>query len=203
MTVPTTPKNIGHVGTATQAAIAVGVYGHYAYELFATSPGLAVYDISDPTNPTNVAKLSAAGTYPTFHPFAFTGDWAYVAMHNDFYLLSITTPSAPQALADFAEVQPYGPSGVCLANGLVYLADQADGLRIFKLAGPRVSLTEAAGNLRLSWPSNLLNLVAQQSSDLALNGWVDLTNSPVLTNSTNQMFLSAPMRPSFYRLRLQ
>ena len=98
--------------------------------------------------------------------------------------------------------QTYGPSGVTLANNLIYLANQRDGLRIFSLAGPQLGIVATGTNVCLSWPSNFLNFTVQQSPALPGSPWLDLTNSAVLVGGTNQVLLGGPGALGLYRLKL-
>lgn len=62
-----------------------------------------------------------------------------------------------------------------------------------------------SSNLMVSWLVPSTNFVLQQSSDLAMAPWSDVTNLPVLnfTNLQNQVTLPSPGGAAFYRLSTQ
>ena len=71
--------------------------------------------------------------------------------------------------------------------------------------GPLLSIGSAGANVGLSWLVPSTSFVLQQSSDLTLANWVDLTNPPTLNfaNLHNQVTLPRLPRNTFYRLQQQ
>jgi hypothetical protein len=65
-----------------------------------------------------------------------------------------------------------------------------------------LDLAAAGTNLVLSWPalSATTGFGLQQNSDLTTTDWTDVTNTPTVTNGQNQVVLSPPASPLFYRL---
>jgi len=194
------PINVGH--TNDGAANGVGVYGGYAYVLFTSPSGLGIYEVSDPSQPGRVKFLSGAGGYPMFHGLAFSSTFTYATRHDGLYLLDTSVPASPLVVAYAPYSQAYGPSGVCLADGLIFLANQSDGLRIFSVAGPKLGIASTGTNLFLSWPSSVLNFKVQFNPELPGSQWVDVTNATVPVGGTNQVVASPTGEAGFYRLKL-
>ena len=55
-------------------------------------------------------------------------------------------------------------------------------------------------NVILSWPSPSTGFVLQQNSNLGVAGWLDVTNTPAVTNGQNQVAIPATPQNNFFRL---
>jgi hypothetical protein len=98
------------------------------------------------------------------------------------------------------------------------VASSADGSKLITATGPsfggsvysfqttptpQLNIASANTNLTLSWIVPATNFVLQQSSDLTLANWMDVTNTVVLnlTNLQDQVCLPLPNGAAFYRLK--
>lgn len=198
---PANPVNVGHTNNGYANGILVS--GNYAFALSYQGFGLSIYDVSDPTSPQRLSQIGEHASQPLFHGIAVSGSFLYTTLYDALYLLDIADPTTPIVAAYAPFVQTYGPSGVVLANGFIYLANQTDGFRLFSIYGPPLGIAASGTNLSLFWPSNFFTFTVQQAPDLTKSQWIDLTNRPVLANGTNQISLSPDGDVGFYRLRLQ
>jgi hypothetical protein len=68
---------------------------------------------------------------------------------------------------------------------------------------PVLSVKASATNTVLSWTCPSINFVLQQNSTLAMNGWADVPDSPVLdlTSLRYVITLTRPSQVGFYRLK--
>lgn len=70
------------------------------------------------------------------------------------------------------------------------------------LSFPEASIGANGTNLLVAWPGGTPGYTLQQNSNLTTTNWVDVTNSPVLTNGLNVLATPDNGSNSFYRLRL-
>ena len=70
---------------------------------------------------------------------------------------------------------------------------------------PILSVTLVGSNVVVSWPTNALNFVLEQNSDLTTENWVTLTNQPTLnlSNLQNEVVITPSDSSSFFRLITQ
>ena len=80
------------------------------------------------------------------------------------------------------------------ATGQVYIAQPSP---------PLISLKSFGTNLIVSWPLSASGFHLQQNANLKVGTWADLTNSPIVTNSLNQVTVAKTNGPTFYRLKNQ
>jgi len=60
--------------------------------------------------------------------------------------------------------------------------------------------TGAFHNVVLSWSTNAAGFGLQQNSSLATTNWLDVTNTPIVTNDLNQVTLPAAGKNNFFQL---
>lgn len=133
---PAQPKHVG--GFAGFGPInAIEVQGAFAY--IATSDGLIILDVSDPTNP--------FPTHPLFNPRAPTGpasnvtiadSLAYVVGRDRFgaktlKIIDVNDPASPQEIGAFETVEA---TRVHIAGSYAYVAEGRQGLQIFDIKDP-------------------------------------------------------------------
>ena len=71
-------------------------------------------------------------------------------------------------------------------------------------APPVLSITsQAAGSVAVSWPVAVSTLFGLQESSAVNGPWSNVTNTPVMVNSQNQVTLTPGTSTAFYRLTLQ
>jgi hypothetical protein len=150
---PSAPAQVGQCALALGAFTgSVAVAGHYAY-VAAGAAGLRMIDVSNPTDPVEVASFSMGDEA---FGVAATGDFAYVAAGEaGLRVLRIGNPlggaesPAPlQLLRSLTEVAYWDTPGlatdVAVADGYVYLTDAGWGLLVFRDA----SVGDIAGQVR-------------------------------------------------------
>ena len=83
----------------------------------------------------------------------------------------------------------------CVGDGPVYTVQLT--------ASSQIAMSKTNGSIGLSWLIPSTDFVLQQSSDLTVNNWSNVTNLPVLnlTNLQNQITLPLPAGNNFYRLK--
>jgi hypothetical protein len=69
------------------------------------------------------------------------------------------------------------------------------------LATPQLNLTVAGNNPTLSWIIPSMDFVLQETDDLTLANWTDVTTLPTVTNYQYQVAHSAPLGNRFFRLK--
>jgi len=69
-------------------------------------------------------------------------------------------------------------------------------------ASPLLSIQLTSANAAvISWPASPTGFSLQQSSSLNPTSWINVTNTPVVTNGMNQVIVSPPAGRRFYRLK--
>jgi photosystem II stability/assembly factor-like uncharacterized protein len=93
------------------------------------------------------------------------------------------------------------------------VAASADGNRLFAgltLGGihtsqtpatPRLSIAAAGSDSTISWIIPSMDFVLQETADLTMANWTDVTAQPNMTNYENQVIHSAPAGNRFFRLK--
>jgi hypothetical protein len=94
------------------------------------------------------------------------------------------------------------------------VASSADGTRLVAVASsgaiyvsqtqvnsvPPLSISPAANQLVISWPTGAAGFVLQQNSNLATTNWIVVTNAVNPTGSQNQVFISPLTTNNYFRL---
>jgi hypothetical protein len=106
-------------------------------------------------------------------------------------------------------IAPYQPwvSVASSADGTVLVAVASNGaIYVSRTQGyslPRLSITPAANQFILEWPSNATNFVLQQNSNLATTNWTTVTNLVNQAGSQNQVIISPLSTHNYFRLLQQ
>ena len=137
-------------------------------------------------------------------------DWSGVACSADGTTLVAVSGGSVYVSADSGESWV---SNDIPDNNWSYAAVSADGGQLIAVGGtgiwtaqttpaPKMNITQAKGNLTLSWIIPSTNFVLQQNSDLTTANWSTVTNTPVLnlTNLQEQVILTSTNSHGFYRL---
>jgi hypothetical protein len=74
----------------------------------------------------------------------------------------------------------------------------SDGIYVWQ--PPALGVTNAAGSLVFSWPTNGTAFSLQANPDLATTNWAAVTNLPTITNSQQQVIVSPSESRGFFRL---
>lgn len=110
--------------------------------LIGGNSGMAIYDAGTPTAP---QFLSVFEHVRACDPVTAEGDFAYVTLRNaqdipcgpawtnQLDVISIASPRSPRLMASFTM---YNPHGLGIDNGLLFIADGTDGLKIFDASNP-------------------------------------------------------------------
>ena len=111
----------------TGSARGVYVSGDYAY-VADYSSGLAVIDISDPTNPgTPVYESTTGNAFGVY----ISGDYAYMAHESGLAVIDISDPTNPGTLDN--ELTTDQAVGVYVSGFYAYVADYNSGLAVIKI----------------------------------------------------------------------
>ncbi len=109
-------------------AFGVVVDGNYAY-VGAQSSGLAVIDVTDPTEPSLAALYSTSGVA---HGVAVSGNYVYVA--DGLAGLTVVDVSDPESPGPSHTIDTAGDAwGIAVDGDYAYVADSDGGLRIFDI----------------------------------------------------------------------
>ncbi len=65
---------------------------------------------------------------------------------------------------------------------------------------PLLSLISSNAQFAVTWPSSVTGFQLQQNTNLTVSAWANVTNSIVVTNGMNAVFISPTNAASFYRL---
>lgn len=112
------PELLGSYPTASQT-LGVAVWGNRAFSTH-TNAGLIVLDISDPTNPTQLAQIPV----PNPQAVAVVGDDVYVGDPTGLYHIDAVSLSVVSSISSVANRMV---GGVAVADGLVYYTDNDNG----------------------------------------------------------------------------
>ena len=157
---------------------------------------MLVFDVSNPTNP--VFQASANVSIRVGASIAIQGNYAYLANGvNGLDVFDVSNPTG----TNMVKVGHTDSIGTHLAvrDHHVYMANQGDGLRIYAIM-PRLTLTATSTNtLLFSWPATA-TFRLQQSSNLNMNDWTTLTNTPITMEARDEIIVSPQPGNAFYRL---
>lgn len=107
-----------------------------------------------------------------------------------------------------------GVPNTFLAGGIWGIASSKDGSKLLAAGDgpyggpvyilqpmPVLNITSTQTNMMISWLSSASGFVLQQTGDLALPNWMDVTTSLETTNRQNQIFFPSHTGNQFYRLK--
>jgi len=121
---PTLAATIGENSDTLESPAAINIDGDYAYVTSDYNSTLNVFDISSPTNPTQVASLALDGAVDT----AFNGTYAYVTGvdSNAINVVNISNPTLPVlagAITPPQQNNPYtdDPSSIVIKSNEMYI----------------------------------------------------------------------------------
>ena len=111
--------------------------GRYAY-VAATSDGLAVLDMNDPTAPTRVGAAAVGGNARSV---TVVGIYAYVGDYTGFYVVDISTPTAPAVRGSIAGIDA---EDVVASGTYVYVAAAGGGVKVVDVSTPTAPVVKAS-----------------------------------------------------------
>ena len=189
VSLPAQPVSVGGV-SATQlpgSPSSVTVSGHLAF--LTVDDGLAIVDITTPSQPTVLAHIAIAGGYA--RGVAVSGNYAYVAANTALWIYDVSDPRNP---AKVSQVNlTYNANGVAVSGNFAYLANDLDGLRIYNVANPAKPTSVAhvvpPANTSASSVAVSGNLAYLASGDIGLSIY-DVSNpaNPVPLGSTAESY---------------
>lgn len=124
----------------------VAVQGKYLYAV-TTDAKLWVYDISQPKSPQIVGSAYAVNNWCGYSFITVAGNSAYVS-GNGLCQYDLSDPVHPIGLSWTNQFNSQA-NGVAVANGLTYLADSLEGMRIYPNDNPLSTIGQ-------TWHSNML-----------------------------------------------
>jgi len=193
---PANPKQL-NAGSPSISSPGFGLElsGDYAYVATYTNCGLAIFDISTPTNPIPVKCLQVWTV-----GLAVSGNYAYALGGGSCSIIDVSDPTNATRVADITGLLN---SGMAVKGNYAYFA--TFGLNIYSLGlePPLLSILSTPTNVLLSWPSPTGSFAIQQNFDLNPAHWTTLPNVSVVVGSQNQVNLSRPQGNMFYRLITQ
>ena len=125
---PTSPTVLGTV--PIPGAQGIAIQGRYAF-VAASSPALRVVDIADPAHLLEVGQYSFSGSAQNIF---VAGNYAYLAVGTQVHIVSILTPTVPIGISIY-DTAAY-VSAAKVANGLIYIANGYNGVRIVSATNP-------------------------------------------------------------------
>ncbi|MEA1923301.1 MAG: hypothetical protein U9N63_11675, partial [Pseudomonadota bacterium] len=147
---PTNPTHVGSFaddvsgGTiALDGAHSICVSGKYAYVAAKNDDGVAILDISDPTDPTHVGSIfddplttELDGAYS----ICVVGKYAYVAAYNGIEILDISDPTSPSHVGKLSDIGLLGLKGaksIYVSGQYAYVAaGEDDAVTILDISDP-------------------------------------------------------------------
>lgn len=168
---------VSHFGGSISNVVIVG---NYAYA--GQGQDMLVIDISDPSDPSEVGRLT---TSSVVNDIALAGNYAYVADgENGLVVVDITNPALPTIVGAYA-YSSGSAYGVALAGNYAYIAYGNTGLIIVEIANPAAPAFE--GRYDTSYAKNVAlsgnyAYIADDTSGLIT---VDITNpaAPISASS--------------------
>jgi len=124
---PTHPREVRGFGTAINTT-SVTITGRYAY--VAASGKLQVLDVSDLLAPRELRVLNL----PDAQRVTLSGNLAYIAARASMAIVDVTDPTNPVQRGSF--VSSGFAWSVTVSDGMAYVADALDGLRIVEVSDP-------------------------------------------------------------------
>jgi len=183
------PKSSVYYEDTTGSANNIYVSGDYAYVADGIS-GLAVIDISDPTNPgTPIYKNTTGNAYGIY----VSGNYAYLADGSSgLAVINISDPTNPGT--PIYKNTTGNAYGVYVSGNYVYLADGSSGLAVIDISNPTNPGTpiyeNTTGDARSVYISGNYVYLADGSSGLAV---IDISNptspgTPIYENTTGNAY---------------
>ena len=197
-------NKIDQMGVAGGSVFAVAVQGNYAF--IGEGRAFVVLDISTPSSPSRVARVSTPGIVAGI---ALSGQYAYVADgEGGLQVVDISSPTVPAIRGCYATTNWTWAAGIKILGGRAYVADETAGLEIFDLGIPTVpmllSSTSFGGNAEdvivqattngvlayLTTGSTLCVVDVSQASSPVLLGQTSISNGSVtaIVMSGNNVF---------------
>ncbi|RKX25245.1 MAG: hypothetical protein DRP47_10090 [Candidatus Zixiibacteriota bacterium] len=146
---PTNPTHVGSFaddipgGTiALDGAYSICVSGKYAYVAAKNDDGVAILDISDPTDPTHAGSIFDDGTTELDGAYSIcvVGKYAYVAAYNGIEILDISDPTSPThvgKLSDAILLGLRGAKSIYVSGQYAYVAAfEDDAVTILDISDP-------------------------------------------------------------------
>ncbi|MFW9821073.1 MAG: LVIVD repeat-containing protein [Candidatus Thorarchaeota archaeon] len=183
---PQTPRisSIYYKNTTGEARD-VYISGNYAYVADGDT-GLAIINISDPTNPGTPIYEDTTGFAYDVH---VDGDFAYVAdVESGLAIINISDPTNPEILA-YKDTTGLAV-GVYVSGDYAYIADATSGLAVIDISDPTNPGTPyyewTTGNARSVHVKGNYAYIADYNSGLAIIDVTDKTNPvlPIYVNTT-------------------
>ncbi|MFA5187399.1 MAG: hypothetical protein WC551_13050, partial [Patescibacteria group bacterium] len=138
------------VTTATDGARSVAVIGNYSYITNYTNDQLAIFDVTDPRNPTRVS-LTTVGDTPV--SIQVSGKYAYIALDvpSQMQVVDISNPSAPFILSTTSVGNR--PSYIVTQGQYAYITSEAGNtLSIVDISKPQLpSVISTVSNIIDPW----------------------------------------------------
>ena len=152
---------------------------------------------------TITADFGEAQLVVTFKP-VISGN--YLPMHLAF------TNSAFSNLSPVSDSFPYGGTAGSLSGSLIslnwavgYVTNGQNLTAVFALnlpASPPLSIQHTPTNaVVISWPAPSTGFNLQQNTNVSSTNWVNVTNTPIITDGLKQVIVSPPAGTRFYRLK--
>ncbi len=133
---PNAPSHVVTTGTSGGRAWGIDVVGDYAF--LATSDGLDVVDISDPTNPDTSAGFWNSPAVGDMFDVAVSGNYAYLGEwefgNNKLYVVDVSDPTSPFEAANVS--MPDYAERIVVSGNYAYVACTYAGLFVCDISDP-------------------------------------------------------------------
>lgn len=191
--------NFTMVNGVTAPGGGVAVAGSYAFITGTTNCPL-FSELLAPTTATAVGQLvyPANNSAGVGYSVALSGNYAYLGCTAGLRVINIANPSNLIAVAETSGAYGGTPYGVAVSGPYVYVANGADGLRVFEVVPTLLASQSSNKALSFSWPTTASFALQQRS--LTDTKWTTLTNIPIAVGGTNLTTVTVSGNGSLFRL---
>lgn len=186
LSIPSSPKSVGHIAYSSDFAINLDVYGNYLYIYGGPSNNLRIFDISNPISPIEIGLLEFPPSgYGIWHA-AHLSNYSYMTAKDSIYIINTLDKSAPfiENKIIYSEGDVYGLRDIFATSEFLYIG-VGDGILIYdntSLSLPVFHSIYPNGRLNLAVDITAHRLFTAQSWSSNYRHYVSDISDPFVPN---------------------